>query len=97
MIELRYTGLGFDEQELIDHIKASGKNFMVQGQRIKTLANHTKPKSLDVWLRNRFPKMQDTKLADNYVIDALVETGRFTATKERCPDSGKLCKAIRLA
>jgi hypothetical protein len=47
--------------------------------------------------RDRFPKKKDTKLADNYVIDALVATGKFIATKEICPKSGRLCKAVRLA
>ena len=97
MIELQYPGLAFDEQELIDFIKASGKKFLVQGQRNKTLENHTKLNSLDVWLRKRFPKKQDTKLADNYVIDALLKTGKFTATNDICPDSGRFCKSIRLA
>ncbi|MRV73554.1 hypothetical protein GJ700_17720 [Duganella sp. FT92W] len=96
MIKLKYPDMAFDEQELIDFISATGKSYVVQGQRIKTLAKHTNPNSLDVWLRKRFPKMQDTKLADNYVIDALVETGKLAATKEICPDSGRMCKAIRL-
>jgi hypothetical protein len=97
MIELRHTGLAFDEQELIDAIKGAGKTFMVQGQRVIKFGGHPKPESLDVWLRERFPKKRDTKLADNYVIDALVATGRFIATKEYCSTSGRLCKAIRLA
>ncbi|KHA80266.1 hypothetical protein NC77_02380 [Janthinobacterium lividum] len=97
MIELHYPGLAFDEQELIDTIKASKRTYMVQGQRVVTLGNHPKKNSFDVWLRKRFPKKQNTKLADNYVIDALLKTGKFTATNDICPDSGRLCKAIRLA
>lgn len=97
MIELRYPGLAFDEQELIDAIEASGRNYMVQGQRVVTLGNHPKKNSFDVWLRKQFSKKQDTKLADNYVVDALVETGKFIAVKDFCPESGKLCKSIRLA
>jgi hypothetical protein len=97
MIELIYPGLEFDEQELIDAIKASGKVFMIQGQRVMTLGNHPKPNSLDVWLRKRFSKKQDMKLADNYVVDSLVKTGKFAVAEEICPDSGRLCKAIRLA
>jgi rRNA-processing protein FCF1 len=88
--------LAFDEQELIDHIKASGKHFMVQGQNIKKLEKHTKPHSLDVWLRTRFPKKEDTKLADNCVLNALVKTKKFVITEERCLDSERLCKAIGL-
>ena len=97
MIELIYPGLAFDEQELIDAIKGAGKTFMIQGQRVIKFGGHPKPESLDVWLRERFSKKKDTKLADNYVVDALVETGKFIATKEYCPTSGRLCKAIRLA
>ncbi|WP_143450388.1 hypothetical protein [Janthinobacterium sp. BJB446] len=97
MIELKYTGMAFDEQELIDTITASNRNYMVQGQRVVTLGNHPKQNSFDVWLRKRFPKKRDTKLADNYVIDALVETGKFIAAKDFCPESGRLCKSIRLA
>ena len=97
MIELKYTGMAFDEQELIDTLKASGRSYIVQGQRVVTLGNHPKKNSFDVWLRKRFPKKRDTKLADNYVIDALLKTGKFVATKEECPDSGRLCKSIRIA
>ena len=97
MIELKYTGMAFDEQELINTIKASGRSYMVQGQRVVTLGKHPKENSFDVWLRKLFPKKKDTKLADNYVIDALLKTGKFIATKEICPDSGRLCKAFRLA
>lgn len=98
MIKLNYPDMAFDEQELIDTIKAAdSKNYMVQGQRVVTLGNHPKKNSFDVWLRKRFPKRQDTKLADNYVIDALLKTGKFTVTNDICPDSGRLCKSIRLA
>lgn len=97
MIKLNYTGMAFDEQELIDAIKVSGKTYMIQGQRVVTLGNHPKKNSFDVWLRKRFSKKRDTKLADNYVIDALLQTGKFIITKEECPDSGRQCKAIRLA
>jgi hypothetical protein len=44
MIELIYPGLAFDEQELIDAIKASGKIFMIQGQRVMTLGNQSQEK-----------------------------------------------------
>lgn len=69
---------------------------MVQGQTKVDLVDHTKPKSLDVWLRRRFPQLCNNKLADNYVLEALVNTGRFEIVKEVCPDSGRLCKSVRL-
>lgn len=96
MIELRY-GSAFDENDLVSHIKASGRNYIVQGQQVASLANQTKPHSLDYWLRNYFPEKRDTKLADNYVLDALVRTGQFEfAPKLKCPTSGRLCKGLRL-
>jgi hypothetical protein len=96
MIELIYPDMAFDEQELIDAIKASGKTFMIQGQRVMTLGRHPKQKSLDVWLRKRFSEKKYTKLADNYVVDALIATGKFEMSKEICPESGRRCKSIKL-
>jgi hypothetical protein len=96
MIELIYPGLAFDEQDLIDAIKATGENFMIQGQRVIKFGGHPKPESLDVWLRQRFPKKKDTKLADNYLVEALVATGKFEMSKEFFSESGRRCKAIKL-
>ena len=97
MIELKYKGHSFDEDVLIKYIKASGSDYIVQGQKSVSLANHSKPQSLDVWLRTTFPAKCDMKLADNYVLDALVRTGKFViATNLKCPTSGQLCKGLRL-
>jgi hypothetical protein len=38
----------------------------------------------------------DTKQAVNDVIDQLIATRLFTVEKLRCPDSGALCKGIKL-
>ena len=96
MISLTPYGVEFDEQELVNFIKASGRPYLVQGQKATVLALHPKPSSLDVWLRYKFFKLQDTKLADNYVLDALVATGLFEISEEICPSSGKPCKSIKL-
>lgn len=97
MIKLNYPDMAFDEQDLIDFIKASGKNFIIQGQQKGNYESHTKPASFDVWLRNRFPEKRYMKLTDNYVINLLVATGNFTVAKDKCPKTGRLCKSIRLA
>ncbi|HUW13938.1 MAG TPA: hypothetical protein VM537_29715 [Anaerolineae bacterium] len=90
-------GTGFLASELISHIQDAGRDYIVQGQQKATLADHTKPHSLDVWLRRRFPSRQDTKLADNEVVHALVATGLFQVIKRLpCPDSGRRCKGLRL-
>jgi hypothetical protein len=96
MIRLSYGGQ-FDEHTLIEYIRATGRDYIVQGQQACTLAGHTKPSSLDYWLR-QFAPNADTKQADNTVVSQLVRTGLFKATNSLlCPDSGKLCKGVRLA
>lgn len=95
MIELPYGGQ-FDEQALIAYIKASGRNYIIQGQQAASYANHTKPQSLDYWLR-QFASNCDTKQAENSVLDALVATGLFRIENCLvCPDSGRQCKGLRL-
>ena len=95
MIKLSYGG-SFNEQELVKHIRQSGRNYIIQGQTACTLANHPKPASLDYWLR-QFAHNPDTKQADNNVIAKLVATGLFKVSyKLRCPNSGRLCKGLVL-
>jgi hypothetical protein len=92
MIKLPYGGPGakFDEQELVEHLKAHFRDYIIQGQQNCSLLNHTKPKSLDYWLRINHAKEPDTKQAVNEVIDQLVATGLFeTAKSLPCPDSVK--------
>jgi hypothetical protein len=98
-IGLPYGGPGavFLVSELISHIRSTGRDYIIQGQQNSTLANHTKPQSLDVWLRTRFPKRQDTKQAVNQVVQALVATGHLEIVRRLpCPDSGRLCKGLRV-
>ena len=71
-------------------------NAIVQGQQNCTHESHTKPNSLDVWLRRNYTARQDTKQAVNQVVEALVATGRFEIAYVRCPDSGRRCKGLRL-
>lgn len=95
MISLPYGGQ-FDESDLVKHIRASNRKYIIQGQQAVALKDHTKPNSLDYWLR-QFGLNQDTKQAENTVIDALVATGLFKrASGLSCPDSGRPCKGLIL-
>ena len=99
MIILPHGGPGarFDPSELVQHIKSSSRDYIIQGQQECVLPEHTKPHSLDYWLRTNFAKTPDTKQATNDVIDQLVETGLFeVGQKLHCPDSGRPCKGIKL-
>ena len=91
------SGAGFRVSALEEHIRRSGRNTIIQGQQNCTLENHTKPHSLDVWLRQNYTPRKDTKQAVNQVVDVLVDTGRFKIVYARCPDSGRRCKGLRLA
>ncbi len=96
MIQLPY-GDQFDKHRLIAYIRSSGRNYIIQGQQAASLVAHTKPQSLDFWLR-QFSKNPNTKQAVNSVIDSLVATGLFRFVRDlECPDSGRSCKGIQLA
>jgi hypothetical protein len=96
MIALPYGGQ-FDEHDLVRYIQTSGRDYIIQGQQTVARANHTKPNSLDFWLR-QFGHNPDTKQAEATVINALVATGLFVIVEKlHCPDSGELCKGLRLA
>lgn len=95
VISLPYGG-SFDPMELIDYIKSQGRDYIIQGQQACTMDDHSKPQSLDFWLRTR-ASQKNTKQATNEVIRALVETGAFIEVDELpCPDNGRLCKGIRI-
>lgn len=89
-------GAGFYVSQLIAHIRSTGRDYIIQGQQHVTRKNHTKPQSLDVWLRQNFTSRIDVAQAVNEVIDRLVLTGLFTEGKFNCPDSGESCKGIKL-
>ena len=89
-------GAGFRLSELVAHIQHSGRDYIIQGQQNYTLAEHTKPHSLDVWLRRHWTDRKDTRQAVNQVVKALVATGYFEVDRLPCPDSGRQCKGLRL-
>ncbi|MDO9579032.1 MAG: hypothetical protein Q7J06_00445, partial [Bacteroidales bacterium] len=75
MIKLRYGGK-FNERDLIKHIRGSKRDYIIQGQQNVSFSKHTKPNSLDYWLR-QFGLNQNTTQAVNSVINDLVATGLF--------------------
>ena len=95
MIQLPEGG-AFNEMDLIAHIQASGRDYIIQGQTACSRQEHPKPSSLDYWLR-QYGNDEDTKQASNDVIDALVGTGLFSESQNlTCPDSGQPCKGVVL-
>ena len=95
MVQLPFGG-AFDEHDLLAHIHASGLDYIIQGQQTATLAGHSKPRSLDYWLR-QFAANPDSKQAENSVLDALVATGLFGIVNNLiCPDTSERCKGVQL-
>ena len=86
----------FDSDDLVKHVRQSPRNYIIQGQQQCVRREHTKPHSLDCWLRNNYARNPDTKQAVNEVVDALLATGDFKLGKFKCPDSKILCKGIEL-
>jgi hypothetical protein len=99
LIRLPFGGakISFDLTPLVKHLRHSPGHYIIQGQTDCALAAHPKPHSLDVWLRRTFASDPNTKQAVKSVIYQLVSTRRFEQGKFRCPDSGRLCKGIRLS
>lgn len=89
-------GAGFRLSELIAYVQSTGRGYIIQGQQNCLLVEHTKPNSLDVWLRKNYTSRQDTRQAVNQVFEALVATGYFERDDLPCPDSGRKCKALKL-
>jgi hypothetical protein len=98
-IKLPYgePGAGFEVSQLISHIRSTGRDYIIQGQRHCTFHEHTKPHSLDMWLRTECTTRRETCQAVNSVVDELVASGLFEIVESLpCPDSGRLCKGLRL-
>jgi hypothetical protein len=85
-IELPYggPGAGFYVRDLIQHIRSTGRDYIIQGQQNCTLESHTKSHSLDVWLRQGSTNRSNTKQAVNQVIEALVATGGLKSIHSSC-------------
>jgi hypothetical protein len=99
IISLPYGGLnaGFQVKEMLDLFKNRKTNFIIIGGQNVALANHPKPDSMDVWLRNH-PSVTNpnTRQACKSVNVQLVETGLFSIEKRRCPIRKSMCLAVVL-
>ncbi|MFN3564287.1 MAG: hypothetical protein ACK4V8_07560 [Moraxella osloensis] len=82
---------------LLRFMIASGRSFLVQGQQQVSLSEHTKPQSLDYFLRTEIAAAKNTAQATTDVIEQLCATGLFELkTDLQCPDSGRACQGIEL-
>lgn len=94
MISLPYGNNEFNPEELTEFMRRTGRNYIIQGQQACRRAFHSKPSSLDCWLRDNYAQYPDTKQAVNKLISDLIETGKFEEGKFICPDSKRMCKGI---
>ena len=87
----------FHVSSLLRHLITVQRDFIVQGQQHVALASHTKPSSLDYWLRQNVAQEKDTAQATNVLLTQLCNTGLFVFDNQvTCPDSGNACRGIRL-
>jgi hypothetical protein len=97
MIELSFGG-SFNETDLVEHIKASKDNYIIQGQQSDTWNSLSKFKTLDAWIRQLECTDKNRKQADSMVINQLTATGLFEVADELvCPESGQKCKGLILS
>jgi len=96
LINLPYGNNSFDSYSLKEHIRTTGRDYIIQGQKACRRKDHPKPNSLDCWLRDNYARNSDTKQAVNEVIADLIATGDFAEGEFYCPDSGRRCKGIRI-
>lgn len=90
------TAACFHVSRLVQYVKESGREYIIQGQANCAFSAHRKQHSLNFWLRQNFAVNRDTKQAVNDVVEQLVLTGLFETGEFLCPDSGRRCKGIRL-
>ncbi len=91
------AGEGFEAEQLVAHIARSGRDYIVNGGMNCVLDQHTKPNSLDVWLREGYTIRKGTRHAVVEVRRDLVATGLFVERDRLlCPDSGRHCKGLQL-
>ena len=96
LINLPYGNNTFDSNDLKEYIRRTGRNYIIQGQVNRKRMDHSKPNSLDCWLRDNYAQNPDTKQAVNEVIADLLNTSEFKEGQFICPDSGRRCKGIKI-
>jgi len=82
---------------LLRYLVKTGRFYIVQGQQHVILDRHTKPNSLDYWIRKNIAKNKDTAQATSEVINQLINTGIFEIDDNlMCPDSKNNCNGIKI-
>lgn len=94
MITLRDGG-SFSVDALASKMSELG-GAMVLGPVKASLIEHTKPNSLDYWVRTNAAFRKDQMQAETRLIDQLVATGRFDRIHMNCPTTGQRCMGLRL-
>ncbi|MCM2358113.1 MAG: hypothetical protein NDI77_08185 [Geobacteraceae bacterium] len=97
IINIICGGNSFNSDDLKKYITNTGRDYIIQGQKACVRSKHPKPNSLDCWLRDNYAQNPDTKQAVNEVIEALIDSGEFEKGNFICPDSGRICKGIKIA
>jgi hypothetical protein len=70
---------------------------MIVGAQNHSYRSHTKPESLDYWLRSLvIVQQRDTRQVCKSVLNEIVASGYFELGKRRCPVSNVKCKALIL-
>lgn len=96
IIRLPYGNNSFDSNDLINHIRNKGRGYIIQGQANCIREDHPKPNSLDCWLRDNYTNNINTTQAVNEVLSELLKTGMFEEGHFDCPDSGRICKGLKV-
>jgi len=86
----------FTTEDLKNYIRESGRDFIIQGQQQCMLEDHSKLLSLDYWLRMNYAGNPNIRQAVNSVIADLVGTGEFEEGRFACPETGRMCKGVRI-
>ena len=93
-------GTGFDIDDLVKHVRASGREYIIVGGANVTYKEHEKPRSLDHWLRATKVKgsKRDVRQTTDQVVDDIIATGLFVRGRARCPDSStnRTCNALQI-
>lgn len=91
------NGTQFNLDLLLRHMIAEGITHIIIGQQHVALANHTKDRSLDYWLRTNIAGNQDTAQATNEVIEQICNSGLFVRSNNlMCSNTNQVCSGIEL-
>ncbi|MBE9610855.1 hypothetical protein [Chitinilyticum piscinae] len=94
-ISFIYSSGDFDINELVAWVKGSGRTYVIIGGDNTTFDTHSKPGSLDYWLRSK-SSSKDVRQSCAELIAKIVDTGLFVEAQDICPETERLCNSLRL-